>query len=370
MSMVEATKIQEPIELKEENSDNWKMLHLLADAATKMRDSEEMPSGRKRKAPRRQQMGKRSSKCKVHKRMREIKEGEKIEVTHSEGHEVNQAVSHILTSSQCIKGDISSEKTSSLRKKVKVFLPSLEVPDELFDFEENIMSDLQTLLRKYGFEVVDRPTLAFFVVGRKYDVHAAARCFLDFYKLVNSSEFKYPNCSLVEQEEHMEAVEGFARHPDGTLGVFLCVGKWERNRVSDYAIRKQICHLLWNLDLSMLRAGITCVVNLSGLVWRKFEPFKWSKMNDTVLRCVPLRISKVLFLDANFYASLAVSVLTPIISYRASYVASVLTSEEAAIRFPNVVLPPSVTGSTYDLDIFFSRLSPVEQMNMQFVIDC
>jgi len=109
-------------------------------------------------------------------------------------------------------------------KKVKVYLPKLKLPEFLPEKDEKAMVDLHQLLRGYGFEIMDRRTLAFFAIGKQHNVQAAAQCFQEFYKLVSTLQFRSPDLCRIKQLVADGVIEGFACQSDGNAGVMMRPG--------------------------------------------------------------------------------------------------------------------------------------------------
>ena len=80
------------------------------------------------------------------------------------------------------------------------------------------MFHLSKHLRVHGFEVCDRPTLAFFAIGKQLNVQAAVECFLEFYKLADTLHFRFPDINQIEQLVADGFIEGIGCQSDGTMG--------------------------------------------------------------------------------------------------------------------------------------------------------
>jgi len=253
-------------------------------------------------------------------------------------------------------------RTLCFRKRVRVYLPNFKLPKLLIEQEEKSMIGLQILLRERCFDVDDRDTLAFFLVGWEWDIHKAVESFLNFYSLVNEKEFKFPN------RKHMEniaQIEGFVRHRDGTFG-----GLYNPNsfNISEYAMRFAFCHFLHMVDFGLSRSGVTVVVNLRGLDWRSFEPLKWSKNLKGFEKSLPFQCRKLIFLDPGFYAAIALKVFIPLLPSRVRNTLHILSVDEATTLLPDILLPPSVTPTT-STSPNFVRLTTDEQIKMPFIIE-
>merc|ERR1719317_1327452 len=136
---------------------------------------------------------------------------------------------------------------------------------------------------------------------------------------------------------------------DGTFGGLYCAEKWDAHiSSSKYAIRFAICHFLHMADLALTRAGLTGITNLRGLYWRKYEPFAWSKILKVFDTCLPFQVTKLLAIDADYYASVALKTFIPLMPGSVRNRVHILSGDEAAKLFPDVLLPPSVTASTYN----------------------
>ena len=194
-------------------------------------------------------------------------------------------------------------------QKVKVHLPKLKLPVLLLQKDEKAMIDLSLLLRDHGFEVIDRPTLAFFAIGKQHDVVAAAHCFVEFYKLANSIEFRFPDLSRMEQMAADGLVEGFGRQPEGTAGMMVSTGNWNaENNLGLYVAREMLCHILYRADFPLLKKGLTNIGNMQELAWRNFSPFELTKLDSHMTKCNPIFVKKLFLLESNYYASVAAKV--------------------------------------------------------------
>jgi len=231
------------------------------------------------------------------------------------------------------------------------------------------MLDLQRLLRGHGFEITDGPTLALFAIGKQHNVQAAVQCFLEFYKFASSVECRFPDLRRVEQLCEDGYVEGFACHSDGTAGITINVGNW--NVHSDpvmYIVREMLCHLFHMANFSHLKNGLTEIANMRDLGWRSFAPFEIAKLGSYVTKCTPIFWKRLLIIDANYYASIAFSVVFKMLPNPMRDVFYVSSSIEIAEKFPNLLLPPSLTPSTKE-KAGFCRLSVEEQMSIQLMVD-
>jgi len=253
-------------------------------------------------------------------------------------------------------------------KSVKLNLPELFIPVRLVQPEEDALCNLRNLLRHHGFDVRDRPTLAFFLIGKKYAVQLAAKCFQKFYKLVNTPEFTSPNRSKLEQMEIDGLLEGFAWNRDGTFGSLVYAGKWNvSHHTAQYITREMLCYVLKMVDLGLLRAGMTILVNARNLTWRKFAPFEMAKAGFLANNCLPFPTRKKYVIDLGIYGRIAQHVLKPLLIHcglRAETVT--LSLEQFRSRFPELTLPESLSGRKNSP--FIKRLSVDEQMNFKFLL--
>jgi len=156
----------------------------------------------------------------------------------------------------------ASKRIPSNGTLIKLNLPNLDIPELLLRPEEKAIEDLRTLLRYVGYEVRDRKTLAYFTIGKKLDIQAAAQCFLNFYDLVNHDDFKSPNREKIEQMEKVCFIEGFAQHQDGTYGALVNSANWNcAVHQATYLSREWLCYLFNLVDIKLLRIGLTNVIN-------------------------------------------------------------------------------------------------------------
>jgi len=253
-------------------------------------------------------------------------------------------------------------------KSVKLNLPELFVPVRLVQPEEDALCNLRNLLRHHGFDVRDRPTLAFFLIGKKWAVQSAAKCFQKFYKLVNTPEFTSPNRSKLEQMEIDGLFEGFAWNGDGTFGSLVNLGKWNvSHHTAPYITREMLCYVLQMVDVGLLRAGITILINARNLTWRKFAPFEMAKTGFLASYCLPIPMRRKYVIDLGIYGRVAQHVLKPILINRGPRAETVtLSLEQARSRFPELTLPESLSGRKNNP--FVLRLSVDEQMNFKLLL--
>lgn len=250
-------------------------------------------------------------------------------------------------------------------KRIRVNLPNLNVPPILPIQDEKCMNDLHLLLRAYGFQVLDRKTLAYFALGNKNNVPAAAIYFCEFYKFASTAEMRFPNRAKMVDG----VTEGAARHGDGTLGLYFTARNWNSdNTLASYVAREALCYFLKLVDFPILCAGFTYAVNMSSVTWRAFVPFEMAKAANYSATCIPLEPKRILFIQPTFYASVALSLFFTMISVRISKVAYVVTLDEVRSKFPYLRLPPSLVSSTRECRSL-TRLSIDEQINFQFLID-
>jgi len=248
--------------------------------------------------------------------------------------------------------------------RIKVNLPNLELPPILSKQDEESMLELHLLLQFYGFEVRDRKTLACFALGNINNTPAAAAYFCEFYKLASRAELKFP-----DRAKMGDMIEGAARQSDGTLGIYYVARKWNaENTLGIYVARENLCYFLNMVDLSVLRAGLTYVANMSALTWRMWAPFEVAKAANFSAMCIPLKAKRLLFIQPNIYARVALNMSFPMISIRLSKVACVLQLDEVHSKFPGIIVPPSLVPSTTE-NSMLTRLSIDDQINFQFLID-
>jgi len=112
-------------------------------------------------------------------------------------------------------------RSLNLPTMVKVYLPKLKLPQSLPTNDEQAIFELCKHLRVHGFEVFDRPTLALFAIGKQFNIQAAVKCFLEFYKLATTMHFRFPDITQIEQLVADGIVEGIACQGDGTAGLFI-----------------------------------------------------------------------------------------------------------------------------------------------------
>merc|ERR1719204_1166238 len=250
-------------------------------------------------------------------------------------------------------------------KKIKVNLPTLELPSILSKQDEESMLELHLLLQFYGFEVRDRKTLACFALGNINNTPAAPAYFYEFYKLASRLEWRFPDRAKMGND----MIEGAARQRDGTLGLYFLARKWNtENTLGIYVARENLCYFLNMVDLSVLRAGLTYVANMSALTWRMWAPFEVAKAANFSAMCIPLKAKRLLFIQPNIYARVALNMSFSMISIRLSKVACVLQLDEVHSKFPNIIIPPSLAPSTTESSML-ARLSIDEQINFQILID-
>jgi len=267
-----------------------------------------------------------------------------------------------------------SENNGSIRslfsctKAVRLNLPRLTVPKLLPKKDEQAMYDLHMLLKEYGFDVRDRPTLAFFTIGASRDVLEASHYFLEFYKFARTWEIRFPERICIDQLVNDGWVEGFALQYDGTCGALVNFGNWnaDKNRAS-YVVRELLCYYLKFIDFSIVKKGITVVGNMRNLGWRSFAPFEMVKVNYHLSRCLPLK-KKVIFVEPNWYASIALKNLSIVVKSLTENELHILTLDKAREFYPDLLLPPSLAPFEAG-DERYKKLSVDEQINFQILID-
>jgi len=253
-------------------------------------------------------------------------------------------------------------------KKVKVYLPKLKLPESLNEKDEKAMVDLQILLRGHGFDVTDRPTLAFFALGKQLNIWAAANCFKEFYKLASTLLFRFPDLSHVERLVADRVVEGFASQSDGTAGLCLKPSQYNGDPPAMYVVREMLCHILHMTEFSLLKKGTTEIANMRELAWRNFFPFIVAEIGSCMKKCNPIFKTKVLMVDANWYATVAYKVLYEILPESFTDFFQIMSLREARDKFPNITLPPSLSLSTSG-NIGCCHLSVDDQISFQLMID-
>lgn len=253
-------------------------------------------------------------------------------------------------------------------KRVRLNLPRLMIPELIPKKDEEAMLDLHVLLKAHGFEVYDRPTLAFFAIGAKHDIQAALLFFQEFYKLAQTQEIRFPDHMRMAQMEADGFLEGFARHHDGTYGGLLNPGRWNvENNQALNVVRELLCYHLHIVDFSLLKNGATVVANLRQLSWRRTAPFEMAKVVNLMYKSIPVGINKFLLLEPNFYAQVALN-LSSLVASSVVSVSHIVSLEEAREACPDIILPPSLTPITKESDRF-TKLSTDEQINFQILID-
>lgn len=252
--------------------------------------------------------------------------------------------------------------------KVRLNLPKLEVPNLMMWPEEQGMRDLQGLLLDIGYEVHDRGTLAFFAIGGGLNVRSAARYFINFYKLLNTEEFKSPNRARMDRIESDILIEGFTQHGDGTFGPLLNLQKWNvLNHTVQYICRELVCYLFSMVDLSLLRQGITEVINAQNMTKKSFAPYQKAKIQNTMSSCVPLQWKGRFMINPCVYATLVYRVVKPLLASRIKNFTLLLSLDEFREKYPHLVLPPSVFEPENSTCI--KHLSVDEQLDFKFFLE-
>merc|ERR1719245_292892 len=228
-------------------------------------------------------------------------------------------------------------------KSIRMNFPNLQIPDQMFFPYEKAINELQMLLRENGYLVFDRTTLAFFAIGKDLHITTAAKCLINVYQLLNTIEFKKPDRARVEQMEKDKLIEGFARHGDGTFGPCWKLSNWGAwDYMTTYLLRKVLCYIFNMVDFTLLRGGLTHIINARDFTWRSFAPFEKARAAILWRKCCPLPIRKRFLIDLGTYGRIAHGVLEPIASIGKM---TVISSTELRHRYPDVVLPRSLTGS-------------------------
>jgi len=207
--------------------------------------------------------------------------------------------------------------------------------------------------------------LAFFALGNLDNIPAAASYFCEFYKFITTEEVKFPDRAMIGGNG---VTEGALSQGDGTLGLYFIWSNWKtENCRGVYIAREKFCYFLKMVDLTILRAGFTFVASVNVLTWRNFAPFEVALATNLSVKCIPLQARQILFLQPNYYASVALNLFFTMISTRFSEVSYVLPLDEVRSRFPHVILPPSVAATAENRN--FTHLSVDEQINFKFLID-
>lgn len=250
--------------------------------------------------------------------------------------------------------------THGKNKRVRLNLPNLFLPGLTRPDEESVRN-LQLLLRHNGFDVTDRATLAFFVLGKELDVQGAAQCFFEMYKRLNTVEFKSPNRARVNKMEEDGFIEGFARHNDGTFGVMISAGNWNvPNLVATYLCRELMCYIFNMVDYTLLRGGLANVLNCRNFTWRAFAPFEQAKVTFMWRKLCPIEVRYNFLIDLEMYGKVAHSVLHQLVAIRKL---NTLSYDEVCLLHPDVVLPYSLTGLNNE---HIKYLTADEQLDFQF----
>lgn len=249
-------------------------------------------------------------------------------------------------------------------KIVRMNFPNLIVPDQMFFPYEKALYDLHLSLRNEGFDVTDRATLSFFALGKELNIPAAAQCFMHIYQLLNTAEFQSPKRSLMEQTMKDAFVEGFARHHDGTFGALLNLKNWNvAEHMIAYLFRELLCYIFNMVDYTLLRGGLTNVMNGRDITWRSFAPFEQAKAMKLWRKCYPMTLRRNFVVDLGTYGKIAHSVLNPLASINKLIVLSI---DDARCKYPDVVLPKSLTGLDSE---HIKNLNCDEQMSFHFFFD-
>jgi len=249
-------------------------------------------------------------------------------------------------------------------KSVRMNFPNLVIPDEMIFPYEKALKDLQILLRDKGFEVIDRTTLSFFALGKELDVWAAAQCFIYIYQLLITAEFNRPNRALMEQMAEDDFVEGFARHHDGTFGALFKLRNWNiAKHFTAYLFREVLCYIFNMVDYTLLRGGLTHIINARDFTWRSFAPFEQARAIMLWRKCCPMALRRNFLVDLGTYGSIAHSVLNPLASMSKFIV---LSTDDVRDIYPDVVLSKSLTGMDSER---IKYLTCDEQIAFRFFLD-
>jgi len=266
-----------------------------------------------------------------------------------------------LTDSMKFHASIYPTKISPPGRRVTVNLRNLRIKPQLSPQKEKLMNDLRILLWHNGFEVHDRATLAYFALGNQNDTMAALSYFLEFYKFACLLEVKHPN----RAEMGYGMIEGVACQPDGTLGVYYNAANSVPGITrSVYIVREILCYFLNYVNMSVLESGFTIIGNLRGLTWRKFMPFESATASNYLVRCIPLEPRKVIFLEPNFYAGVAINLLLTMIPNRLTKVASSTSLEKCDLD----IIPPSLSAETI-VNPKFTRFSIDQQLDFELLLE-
>jgi len=252
--------------------------------------------------------------------------------------------------------------------KVKVYLPKLKLPESLPRKDWKAMIDLSKHLREHGFEVCDRPTLAFFAIGMQLDVQAALECFLEFYKLAATLHFRFPDISQIEQLVANGLVEGIACHSDGTTGLFIRPANHQWEIPAIYIVREMLCHILRMVEFSVLKNGATKIANMRDVCWRNFAPYEIAKIVKMITKCNPIFQKRIIFADSSWYISVGYNVILKMLPTTFTDVLQILSLSELCEKYPDLLLPPSLSPSTSE-NVGFCHLSVEEQMAIQVLVD-
>jgi len=247
------------------------------------------------------------------------------------------------------------------RRRIKVNLRSLKIPMQLPPEHEKLMNALRTMLWYNGFDVTDRATLAYFAIGNQENINAAFTYFLEFYKFACISEVKNPTRAKMPES----LTEGVACQPDGSLGIYFNAGNWVPYVTkSNYVAREIFCYVLNFVTFPILNSGYTLICNVRDLEWKKFMPYESTRVTNYMIKSIPLEPRRVLFVEPNYYASLAMKVFIPMIPNKLTNVASLISIDECDLN----ILSPSLSGEATDQPEF-KYFSTDHQFDFQILIE-
>jgi len=257
---------------------------------------------------------------------------------------------------------------SNHTKKIRMNFSNLLIPERLPGLEESSLRELQSLLIEHGYEIHDRATLAFFAIGKSLDVQSAAECFLRIHNLVvNNKVFTSPDRVRMQHMKSNGFVEGFANHYDGSFGWLLKVAGWNcAYHDSAYVFRELLCYIFKLINLPFLRQGFTIVINCRDLTWRCFAPYEKANCIASWYH-LPMKLRTRYLIDLGSYGRIAHKVLSTLLPSSVMKSTVVLPLNLVRERYPDIVLPPSLTRSTINNRI--EKLSVDEQFNFRFFVD-
>jgi len=249
--------------------------------------------------------------------------------------------------------------------KIIVNLPKMVLPVKLLDEEEEAILKLQTELSKRGYDVDDKSTLAFFVIGRKLRVQRAADTFVELIKVFDSPDIVAVKLQDLQKLMSMNWWQGVCTQKDGTLCVTTNFGNLVAGDIQPaVVVRCMLTHLLSNISFSNLKAGTTVLHDMRLFGYQSFAPVLMRRIGALVQCALPLRMTQIILVDPPWFLQQVIRLMKTVVSSKIISRIKPVAFGELQKTFPQLIIPKHLGGR--DL---FPWLSAEQLMSFSFLLN-